>query len=75
MLKKARKRRRLTQAELGRACGVTGRMVRAWENGESVPPTGRLAMLSRSLRLPVEKVLQAIGELQEAGASHPICRT
>ena len=66
-LKEVRKARGLTQGELAKMVGVKERMIRAYENGENLPPVGRLVPLARALGISVQAVLEATAELEALG--------
>lgn len=64
----------LTQAELGRLAGVSGKAVSKWETGKAKPGTEALRKLSAILRVPVEELLRLRDESGPA-AVHKIVVT
>lgn len=52
-----RKRRKLRQADLARALGVSRIAVSNWEQGKNLPETSKLIPLSRILRCRVSDLL------------------
>ena len=48
-----RKRRKMSQAELGKALGVTFQQVQKYENGKNRVGASRLQMISTALNVPV----------------------
>lgn len=67
-LKQYRLRTGLSQKSLGYIMGVTRRTVRNWENGEALPPTGRLIPLTRALDISIIDLMVSIGEIESLGA-------
>lgn len=57
LIKEARIRNKLTQAELGDMLGVTNKAVSRWENGESFPDVGILESLSGALHISIEEIV------------------
>jgi transcriptional regulator with XRE-family HTH domain len=61
-LRQARKRRGLTQAQLGRALGISGAMVSMIENGDRLLPRELIPMIERFIssgRLPTSDEIAA----------------
>ena len=52
-LRKARKEARLSQADLGRAIGVSGQSVKEWEAGRSSPQFDRLSEIATATGKPL----------------------
>ena len=57
LIKEARIRNKLTQAELGDILGVTNKAVSRWEKGESFPDVGVLEALSNALNIKIEDIV------------------
>ena len=57
LIKEARIRNKLTQAELGDMLGVTNKAVSRWEKGESFPDVGVLEALSNALNIKIEDIV------------------
>ena len=57
LIKDARIKSGLTQAELGDMLGVTNKAVSRWENGESFPDVGVLENLSDALHISIEDIV------------------
>ena len=57
LIKEARIKSGLTQAELGDILGVTNKAVSRWENGESFPDVGVLEALSDALHIGIEEIV------------------
>ncbi|MCI9157015.1 MAG: helix-turn-helix transcriptional regulator [Lawsonibacter sp.] len=53
-----RKKRGLTQGELGRLCGMTGGAISSYENGVTVPKRRVVERLAQALDIPPEKLTQ-----------------
>ena len=64
LIKEARIKSGLTQAELGDMLGVTNKAVSRWENGESFPDVGVLEALSGALHIGIEEIVTG-GEADE----------
>ncbi|MCR4679159.1 MAG: helix-turn-helix domain-containing protein [Lachnospiraceae bacterium] len=64
LIKEARIRNKLTQAELGDILGVTNKAVSRWEKGESFPDVGVLEALSNALNIKIEDIVTG-GEQDE----------
>jgi len=64
LIKEARIRNKLTQAELGDILGVTNKAVSRWEKGESFPDVGVLEALSNALNIKIEEIVTG-GEQDE----------
>ena len=64
LIKDARVRSGLTQAELGDMIGVTNKAVSRWEKGESFPDVGVLESLSDALHIEIEDIVTG-GEKEE----------
>ncbi|RKN86036.1 helix-turn-helix transcriptional regulator [Paenibacillus ginsengarvi] len=58
---KLRQQNGLTQEQLGQRLGVSGQAVSKWENGDSLPDTGLLVSLSRTLECTTDYLLGADG--------------
>lgn len=56
-LAEIRKRRGLTQAELGKAVGVSQRVIAYYERAEAQPPGAMLAELASALRVSMDELL------------------
>lgn len=56
-IKKARKDKGLTQAELGEKIGKSTITIRKYESGDIFPPLATLSEISQSLELPIEYFL------------------
>jgi transcriptional regulator with XRE-family HTH domain len=56
-LAEIRKRRGLTQQELGKAVGVSQRVVAYYERADAQPPGAMLNELARTLRVRIEELL------------------
>jgi transcriptional regulator with XRE-family HTH domain len=56
-IRKLRKAKGLTQAELGEKIGTRQKVIADYENGISKPPRDRLLSLSKFFDLPVEKII------------------
>lgn len=57
-LRALRKKRGLTQQQLGRLCGITGGAVSSYENGVTVPRRRVVEQLARALDVPVDRLTQ-----------------
>lgn len=58
-IKKLRRAKRLTQAELGSKIGTTQKVIADYENGISKPPRDRLLALAKFFSVPVETLIGA----------------
>lgn len=58
MLRKAREKRGLTQAELAKRVGVTRVTIAYLETGKRQPSMDLLHRLAKALRVPVERLLK-----------------
>ncbi len=56
-IRKLRKAKGLTQAELGAKIGTRQKVIADYENGISKPPRDRLLVLARFFDMPVEKII------------------
>lgn len=56
-LAELRKRKNLTQDELGEQIGVTNKTVSRWENGNYLPPVEMLQMLSKFYEVSINELL------------------
>jgi transcriptional regulator with XRE-family HTH domain len=60
LLKTQREKVNVTQAELAKKLGFsTGQFVSNWERGISNPPTHTFKKISKILKLPIDKIIQA----------------
>lgn len=64
-----RKQRGLTQAELGRLCGMTGGAISSYENGITVPKRRVLEKIARALDVPAERLAADAPSVQTPSAS------
>lgn len=62
-LRRKRKERGLTQAELGRILGVSFQAVSQWERGETTPTVSQLPLLAATLHCTIDDLftLPAVG--------------
>lgn len=58
-LKKLRKQKKLSQADLGTLVGVSNRAVSKWENGEAMPSTEKLIKISSVLQVPLANLMDS----------------
>jgi transcriptional regulator with XRE-family HTH domain len=56
-LREARKRQRISQAQLGDAVGVTSQAVSQWERGETMPEMDKMTTIARRVRVPLNWLL------------------
>lgn len=59
-MRRARKKARLTLAQVATACGVSAPTVWAWENGEQRPRVDRLPAIANALGLGVEDLVRGM---------------
>lgn len=59
-LKKCRKDKLMTQADLARAVGITGARLSTWETGKNQPKPEMITALARALDVPVSKITTTI---------------
>lgn len=69
-LKELRNQRGFSQSGVASLMGVKLRTVQRWENGETGVPTGRLFPLARTLDVGLDRLMEAISEVESIDASH-----
>jgi transcriptional regulator with XRE-family HTH domain len=57
-----RKRRKMSQAELGKAIGVTFQQIQKYENGKNRIGAGRLHLVATSLNVPIAELFDSVAE-------------
>jgi transcriptional regulator with XRE-family HTH domain len=57
-----RKRRKMSQAELGKAIGVTFQQIQKYENGKNRIGAGRLHLVATSLNVPIAELFDGVAE-------------
>ena len=62
ILEELRRKKGLTQRELGKLVGASQNTVSQWESGAYLPPTAKLILLSRILSASTDKILGLGGE-------------
>lgn len=68
LIKKLRVNKELTQAELGKACGVSQGTVAQWEKGVCFPKAGKIPSLARVLECDSDVLLRMAEDRQKVGA-------
>ncbi|MDG5817133.1 helix-turn-helix transcriptional regulator [Chitinispirillales bacterium ANBcel5] len=72
-IRKLRKARGLTQAQLGEKVGARQKVIADYENGFSKPPRDRLIALANFFDIPVEKIMGKNGaKVEEPTKEHKI---
>ena len=69
-IRKGRKVKGLTQAELAERLGISDMTVRRWEGGKSSPRMEEISMLSKELEIPTE-YLMGLNDVPSTTASLP----
>src|SRR5271167_1046596 len=57
-----RKRRKMSQAELGKAVGVTFQQIQKYENGKNRVGAGRLHLVATALNVPITELFDGSAE-------------
>ncbi|MBQ3507346.1 MAG: helix-turn-helix transcriptional regulator [Clostridia bacterium] len=60
-----RKKKKLSQAELGEKLGVSNKAVSKWENGAAYPSTDLILPLAEALGVSVEEILASISQSKQ----------
>lgn len=53
-IKEAREKAGLDQAELGKACQTTNKVISSYENGRAYPPANTLALMAAACRVTID---------------------
>jgi transcriptional regulator with XRE-family HTH domain len=69
IIKKHRKYKNITQAEMANRLGVTAPAVNKWENGNSLPDVALLSPIARLLNISLDTLLSYEQELSDAEAN------
>lgn len=56
-----RKKKGLTQAQLGKLCGITGPMLSGYERGETLPKKKALESIAKALEVPASRLTELPG--------------
>ena len=65
-----RKKKGLTQRELGKLCGMTGGAISSYENGVTAPKRRVVERIARALEVPVEKLMGSPVQPAPAAETH-----